>query len=217
MTEDAQLKKNKKRKLDPRAYIGYLVGYDSTNIFRIWIPHKGKVISTRDVLFDEHTFFDGKMEASRQMIAEMDSLIARVQLPEAEATNERLLEEDEEVLEPLYDPYDDEATDEGVAAFDEKEDYELARALKDAYLTPPPSEIDSPAAFHVQLPIGPTAQAQEQSQCEACSQGVADEERFEDFSDIKISSAFHGAFVAGRQLKKIHKRNLPQHQRRFVT
>jgi len=88
------LKKNKKRKLDPRAYIGYLVGYDSTNIFRIWIPHKGKVISTRGVLFDEHTFFDGKMEASRQMIAEMDSLVTRVQLPEAEATNERLLEED---------------------------------------------------------------------------------------------------------------------------
>ncbi len=208
MTEDAQLKRNKKRKLDPRAYIGYLVGYDSTNIFRIWIPHKGQVISTRDVLFDEKTFFDGKLEAPRQMIAEMDSLVARVRLPEAEATNERILEEDEEVLESLHDP-ENEESDESVVGFDEKEDYELARALQEALLTPPPSEVDPDAAFHVQLPVGLTAQAQEQSLCEACSQGVAEDERFEDFIDIKISSAFHGAFVAGRKLKKIHKRNLP--------
>src|SRR5579871_1097629 len=60
MTSNAQLKRNRLKKLDPRAHIGYLVGYDSTNIYRIWIPHKGIVISTRDVIFDETTFFDGK-------------------------------------------------------------------------------------------------------------------------------------------------------------
>ena len=43
----------KKEKLEPKAHIGYLVGYDSTNIFRIWIPSKRKVIRSRDVLFDE--------------------------------------------------------------------------------------------------------------------------------------------------------------------
>jgi Integrase core domain. len=66
MTADAQLKKNRKWKLNPRAYIGYLVGYDSTNIFRIWIPYKGVVISTRDVIFDEHTVFNGKPEGLSQ-------------------------------------------------------------------------------------------------------------------------------------------------------
>jgi len=60
MTENVQLKKNRLKKLDPQAEIGYLVGYDSTNIYRIWIPHTGKVISTRDVIFDETKFFDGK-------------------------------------------------------------------------------------------------------------------------------------------------------------
>ncbi|KAM4066309.1 hypothetical protein HRG_012086 [Hirsutella rhossiliensis] len=60
MTADAQLKRKKKRKLDPRAFVGYLVGYNSTNIFRIWIPLLRKVISTRDVIFDESSFFDGK-------------------------------------------------------------------------------------------------------------------------------------------------------------
>jgi len=43
----------------------------------------------------------------------------------------------------------------------------------------------------------------------ACSQGVADsDERFEDFDDEKISSVFHGVFVAARQFRA-HKRNLP--------
>jgi len=51
MTANAQLKKKRLMKLDPRAHIGYLVGYASTNIYRIWIPHKGVVISTRDVIF----------------------------------------------------------------------------------------------------------------------------------------------------------------------
>jgi len=35
MTRNAQKKINRLAKLEPRAHIGYLVGYDSTNIFRI--------------------------------------------------------------------------------------------------------------------------------------------------------------------------------------
>jgi hypothetical protein len=43
----------KKQKLQSRAKIGYLVGYDSSNIFRIWVPQDKKIIVTRDVTFDE--------------------------------------------------------------------------------------------------------------------------------------------------------------------
>jgi len=57
---DTQLKKKRLNKLDPQAHISYLVGYDSTNIYRIWIPYKSIVISIRDVIFDEKTFFDSK-------------------------------------------------------------------------------------------------------------------------------------------------------------
>ena len=35
MTKDAKLKRKRLGMLDPRAHIGYLVGYDSTNIYRI--------------------------------------------------------------------------------------------------------------------------------------------------------------------------------------
>ena len=37
--------------------MGYLVGYDSTNIFRIYIPNQ-KVIRTRDVKFNEQFLYD---------------------------------------------------------------------------------------------------------------------------------------------------------------
>jgi hypothetical protein len=43
----------KLEKLEPRAEIGYLLGYDSTNIFRIWVPERHRIVRTRDVTFDE--------------------------------------------------------------------------------------------------------------------------------------------------------------------
>ena len=50
----------RKDKLAPRASIGYLVGYDSTNIYRIWDPARGVVFRTRDVTFDELTLYSGR-------------------------------------------------------------------------------------------------------------------------------------------------------------
>ena len=48
----------KKEKLFPKAEIGYLVGYDSTNIYRIWIPSRDVVVSSRDVTFNEMVTYD---------------------------------------------------------------------------------------------------------------------------------------------------------------
>ncbi|POS82088.1 hypothetical protein EPUL_006735, partial [Erysiphe pulchra] len=53
------LKNKEKRqlKLEAHAEIGYLVGYDSSNIFRIYIPSRKEVRRVRDVSFDEEEFF----------------------------------------------------------------------------------------------------------------------------------------------------------------
>lgn len=48
-------------KLESRALIGHLVGYDSTNIFRIWLPESHTVIRTRDVIFRSNTKYDGSI------------------------------------------------------------------------------------------------------------------------------------------------------------
>jgi hypothetical protein len=63
MTLDAQLKRNRLQRFDPRAWIGYLVGCESTNIFRIWVPRLNRVIQTRDVKFNEDEVFDGNIES----------------------------------------------------------------------------------------------------------------------------------------------------------
>ena len=47
----------REQKLAPRAHIGYLVDYNSTNIYHIWVPSKKKVIRTRDVTFNEKLFY----------------------------------------------------------------------------------------------------------------------------------------------------------------
>ena len=44
-------------KLEPRCHIGYLVGWEGNNIFRIWIPSQHEVVRTRDVTFDETQFY----------------------------------------------------------------------------------------------------------------------------------------------------------------
>ena len=69
-------KLKKQQKLRPKVHIGFLVGYESTNIYRIWIPHKKKVISVRDILFDEEEFYDGKpIRFSDILINELDEAI----------------------------------------------------------------------------------------------------------------------------------------------
>ena len=51
---DAQYR-YKRQKHDAKIHIGFMIGYESTNIYRIWISIKKKVVSVRDVIFDEDT------------------------------------------------------------------------------------------------------------------------------------------------------------------
>ena len=50
----------KLRELDPKAHIGFLVGYESTNTYRVLVPHKKKVVSVRDVIFNEDVIWNGE-------------------------------------------------------------------------------------------------------------------------------------------------------------
>ena len=60
------------KKLEPRTHIGYLVGYDSTNIFRIWIPSKQKIISTHDITLNETLFYDPKTPDITQLSQQLE-------------------------------------------------------------------------------------------------------------------------------------------------
>ena len=45
-------------KIEPRALIGYLVGWDSRNIYRIWILIKKRIYRYRDITFDDNKQYD---------------------------------------------------------------------------------------------------------------------------------------------------------------
>ena len=62
MTAATQKKEQRLQRLNPKAWIGFLIGYSSSNIYRIWVPAQNKVISTRDVIFNEDEFFSGDIK-----------------------------------------------------------------------------------------------------------------------------------------------------------
>uniref|UniRef100_A0A1Y1L2P0 Integrase catalytic domain-containing protein n=1 Tax=Photinus pyralis TaxID=7054 RepID=A0A1Y1L2P0_PHOPY len=87
MTKNAMAKRKRRQKLNPRAWIGYLVGYQSTNIYRIWNPWLGEVISTRDVIFNEDEYFHGDLEQLKDDIRELNreelmNLLQEIKEPE---------------------------------------------------------------------------------------------------------------------------------------
>jgi len=226
MTADAQEKKRRLYKLDPRAHIGYLVGYNSSNIFRIWIPHKGKVISTRDVIFDEDTVFDGKKShLDSQLICHLDELVTQIEMGPTHVENEKILDSEDDVpdaeLPSSRSTCDsDEPNDDDVQMFDEEDNNadELVRAVEDGLITPPPSEvIDKDSAFATHIPF---QLHQELYHKDDDEQGGQDgfhqnwDERFESFQRVRIGSAFHGTFDYYRTRKKIHKRIYRLRQRR---
>ena len=70
-------------KLESRTHIYHLVGYQGTNIFRIWLPTKDTVIITRDVVFEPTLFFDGMHGyASISVIEEVIELLEYPEIPQ---------------------------------------------------------------------------------------------------------------------------------------
>jgi hypothetical protein len=147
MTDNTHQGKSRLQRLDPKAWISYLVRYRSSNIYQIWIPSLGKVISTRDVVFNKESVFDGRIEDLR------DSLMHNT-LDEI-ATHVRTIK----LPTPTQPPetqsfYEDEAT---VESSDKQGDadppgYYQGRKIRDQYLTPP--STPPPVALLARLMAG---------------------------------------------------------------
>ncbi|KAF7573964.1 hypothetical protein PtrM4_055870 [Pyrenophora tritici-repentis] len=141
MTDDTHRGKSRLQRLDPKAWIGYLVGYQSTNIYRIWIPSMAKVISTRDVVFNEDTIFNGKTEdlmdnLMHNTLEEIATWVRTVELPGTQSQQAE--------TETFYE--DDTTQEESPRT--QKTRYHQGRKVVEAYLTPPPTP--PPVALLVQ-------------------------------------------------------------------
>lgn len=108
-------------KLTPRALVGYLVGYDASNVYRVWLPkaksraHQGKVIRTRDVTFKEDLYYQDDDESDPLLSnIELANIIHTLHIPSlrdpqdsSEASSE---DESDSVLESsqsVHDPSTD--------------------------------------------------------------------------------------------------------------
>lgn len=156
MTSDAQKKVKRLQRLKPKAWIGYLVGYDSTNIYRIWNPTLNKVFRTRDVIFNEDVVYGGKTEPSEISVAQLRDLVNTVTEPDPVPQPEDsqgfqivipAFEGDMDEYDPIEEedePTNEQETEE---APDEDLEHELTKAFEnpeDYYPTP---EASPPAAL----------------------------------------------------------------------
>ncbi|KGQ01640.1 hypothetical protein PAAG_11623 [Paracoccidioides lutzii Pb01] len=65
LTPEYLKKKYHIHQLNPKAFLGCLVGYDSTNVFLIFKVQTNKDILSRNVTFDEDEVFDRNIETLR--------------------------------------------------------------------------------------------------------------------------------------------------------
>ena len=73
-------------KLEPWAHIGYLVGYNSTNIYHIWILSTSIVIAVRDVTFDESTQYNtNDVLTDEQLCQHVENIMQDIGLDDTEA------------------------------------------------------------------------------------------------------------------------------------
>jgi hypothetical protein len=203
MTDDTHRNKSRLQRLDPKAWIGYLVGYRSTNIYRIWIPSLAKVISTRDVVFDERTIFNGKTEdlmdnLMHNTLEEIASYIKTIELPAPVNQQETESFFEDDIGEDLEDNQDPPG-------------YYQGRKIRDKYPTPP--STPPPAALLATLMAGV-----HEAEVESCgsSKTVPWEAAFMAGTQAGKVGKFRGEAIDKAQMKrllakgvKIHRSQLP--------
>ena len=84
----------RKDKLEARAHIGYLIGFEGTNIYQVWIPHlkdrQKKIIRVRDVVFKDELYKPLEDISLGQVLGEKHHAleIQRLEIPDAEIIND---------------------------------------------------------------------------------------------------------------------------------
>jgi hypothetical protein len=145
-------------KLQSRAFIGYLVGIDSRNIYRIWLPRQNKIVRTRDVVFQEDEFYkaDTREEVDDEVIhvIEIPDSQPRLEDSDDESDDEEATPSDEEeifnniAIQPIVKPTS--------SMHPEKQPEKQSDHPENRYLTPesPPQQASTAATKGKKLPKG---------------------------------------------------------------
>ena len=213
MTSDAQKKAKRLQRLKPKAWIGYLVGYDSTNIYRIWNPTLNKVFRTRDVIFNEDVVYDGKTEPPEISVAQLRDLVNTIMEPNSVPEPEDIVESQGfQIVIPTfegdmdeYEPIEEEDGSSNQQEIEERLNEDLEHELTKAFENPedyyPTPEASPPAAL-----MAATISQPEHEEHQLCNS-------YSKFEPWKAS------FYAGTQVQpsKTMAQRLPKRGRRVRT
>ena len=131
----------KKDKLAQRAHLGYLVGYDSRNIYRIWIPSRARVIRTRDVTFDHNSFWTpDDLDIGDILREDADQILDALDLPQIGTTDIP----DDEVLDFIVVDHLSDHTQEAGPETEESSDREEGVASRDTPNCDTPQQLLTP-------------------------------------------------------------------------
>jgi hypothetical protein len=72
---------SRKKRLKSRAFINYFVKYNFTNIFRIWIFNRMRIILIKDVIFDKTLFYDlTKLDSKHLLIINVKETLKMIKI-----------------------------------------------------------------------------------------------------------------------------------------
>jgi hypothetical protein len=87
---------SRSEKMKARAFVNYLVDYDSINIFRIWNLEKDDVNDYRDAIFDENAYYNNYDKNKRHLIKKSERNLVQFRIYSIKwAVNVELLNRDE--------------------------------------------------------------------------------------------------------------------------
>jgi hypothetical protein len=87
---------SKKDRLKSKAFIDYLVKYDFTNIFRIWISSRMRIVRIKNVLFDKTLFYDlAKLDSKHLLIINVKDTLEILKISD-NTFFEMIIEKDDE-------------------------------------------------------------------------------------------------------------------------
>ncbi|KAJ3454408.1 hypothetical protein MRS44_018302 [Fusarium solani] len=208
LTREAQQGTQKRAlKTAAHAEVGYLVGYDSSNIFRIWIPERSEVRRVRDVTFNEQQLYDPKDHPDRLGTREPQP---QQLLPSHIETDS----EDEEIRSTIEVITDLVETDTEDLGYDEMDD--LADAFEAAWPQRPARNLTSPSTSATAMEASPSTsatavEASDQMDDLSGSPDLGQQPQPRKSQRIKDRD-FRSSFFLGQQ-EKLHRRSLPPEPR----
>lgn len=199
--DEPERKGNKKHKLRYKARIGYLVGYDSSNIFRVWYPRKNIVVSARDVRFDETKFWDPREpDLDEILLVEPPNytsvdLYEQSSLVDAEVNSSTL---------PINDSDPDQMEEDDDAPADLMDDVQIPENL----LVQLPQDSPQPVVIPKISNLLPTPQSTPEYE----RPSLRAQAHFAAVTNVQNESGFHAAFATALHLAhkaRIHRDQLP--------